>query len=72
MSGNAPGYITQAANLFMSSSREGKTQQKVEFVAILETRRYRDLVITHIDILNCRHCEAVEPSYQAGLKAVFG
>lgn len=64
-------HDTLTANLFIANSREEKPRQKEEFVSILEKRNYRDLVITHKDILNCRHCEAVGPSFQAGLKAVF-
>lgn len=53
------------ASLFISTSEES-------FVSILEKRQYKDLDVMYRDFRDLRHCEMVGPSFQAGLKAVFG
>lgn len=60
------------AKLFLSHSAEEEPFQEEHFASILEKRNYKDLAITYKEILNCLHCEAVAPPFQAGLKAVFG
>ena len=59
------------AKLFISVSNENPAPRK-EFASILEKRDYEDLTIIYKEMLNCQHCESVGPSFQAGLKAVFG
>ena len=64
-------HDTLAANLFLSTSAD-RPQQKEAFVSTLEKRQYKDLIITFGDFRDLRHCEMTAPSFQAGLKAVFG
>jgi predicted alpha/beta superfamily hydrolase len=59
------------ARLFIAVSNENPPPRR-EFASILEQRDYEDLTIIYKEMLNCQHCELVGPSFQAGLKAVFG
>ena len=42
-----------------------------EFLSPLKSREYKDLIITQKEMQGFRHCEAVAPFIQAGLKEVF-